>query len=98
MAHAVDEDCRISERCLRFIRFLLVERSNSPSSLRNLKSGCILLDPSSILAMVLALSQFHAAMTGRVAEDDISIKDRTVLELVRVFLVCTWLSARQSPI
>ena len=95
MAHAVDEDCRISERCLRFIRFLLVELSDPLSSLRKLMRDCVLLDPSTILALVLSHSQFHAVMTGLVAEDDRSNNDGAVLELVRILLVCTWLSRNE---
>lgn len=92
MAHSSDEDCRILERCLRFIRFLLVEGSDPCSPLQKVKSHCILLDASTVLALVLAHSQFHTTITGRAAEDDNSTDERAVLELVRVLLVCTWLS------
>jgi hypothetical protein len=92
MAHAADEDCTISERCLRFIRFLLVEVSHPCSSLQKLKSHCILLDVSTVLSLILAHSQFHTTMKGLAAEDDSATDERAVLELVRILLVCTSLS------
>ena len=88
MAHAVDEDARIAESCLRFIRVLFVEVSDSSSSLHQLRNECILLDPARTLAMVVTHSHFNDVLKGR----DTQSKGGAVLELVRLLLVCTSMS------
>ena len=92
LTHANDENSTISGRCLRLIRTLLVEASDPSSTLNVLKTHCVLLNPLTIFAMVVAHSHFHEIMTGVATQRENHSSRRTILELVRLLLVCTSMS------
>ena len=93
LSHLDDLDSKISERCLRLVRILIVEASGPSSSLHKLQHTCLLLAPSTVLAMVLSHSRFHEAIRGIVNEEANSAAFSATLELVRLMLVCTSLSS-----
>lgn len=97
LTHALDTDSSISERCLRFVRTLLVHVSDQTSSLHVLKDQCVLLDPSTVWVLVTSHSHFYEVITGAVVEGDITKSYRTVLELVRLMLVCVSMSNDTIP-
>lgn len=90
LRHAGDEGRVVSERCLRFVRLLIVEVSDPSSSLHVLEDHCVLLDPATILAMVVSHSNFYEILSSAATDEGAdSNADFTVLELVRLMLVCT---------
>lgn len=93
LAHADDEANIISRRCLQLIRTLLVETFNPSSALHVLTNHCVLLNPSTILSLVVAHSHFHEVMTAAATQrEEISADDPSILEFVRLLLVCTSMS------
>jgi hypothetical protein len=93
LSNADDLDSKISERCLRLVRILIVEGSDPSSSLHLLKDQCLLLNPLTVLAMALSHSRFHEAMCRVTDEEADSATFSATLELVRLMLVCTSMSS-----